>query len=70
MCLGIPMEVIAVDGRMARCSAKGIERDVSLFLLAEGSVEREGKVVHVLVSRLSSCDGALAGLSSKSRDFH
>jgi hydrogenase expression/formation protein HypC len=38
MCLGIPMEVIAIDGRVARCSAKGIERDVSLFLLAEGDV--------------------------------
>ena len=38
MCLGIPMEVIAIDGRTARCSAKGIERDVSLFLMADGDV--------------------------------
>lgn len=35
MCLGIPMEVIAVDGYLARCSAQGIERDVSLFLLQD-----------------------------------
>jgi hydrogenase expression/formation protein HypC len=35
MCLGIPMEVVAVDGYVARCSAKGIERDVSLFLLQD-----------------------------------
>ena len=35
MCLGIPMQVVAVDGYVARCSAKGIERDVSLFLLQD-----------------------------------
>jgi hydrogenase expression/formation protein HypC len=38
MCLGIPMQVIAVDGFIARCSAKGIERDVSLFLLQDQPV--------------------------------
>lgn len=38
MCLAVPMEVIAIDGRWARCGAKGIEREVSLFLLEEGSV--------------------------------
>lgn len=35
MCLGIPMQVIAVDGYLARCSAQGVERDVSLFLLQD-----------------------------------
>lgn len=35
MCLGIPMQIDAIDGFMARCSAKGIERDVSLFLLQD-----------------------------------
>ena len=35
MCLGIPMQVIAVDGFMARCTAHGIERDVSLFMLQD-----------------------------------
>ena len=35
MCLGVPMEIIAVDGLLARCSAKGVERDVSLFLLQD-----------------------------------
>ena len=35
MCLGIPMEVVAIDGFVARCSAKGVERDVSLFLLQD-----------------------------------
>ena len=35
MCLAIPMEVIAIDGYLARCSAHGIEREVSLFLLQD-----------------------------------
>ncbi len=35
MCLGIPMEVIAVDGYLARCSAQGVEREVSLFMLQD-----------------------------------
>jgi hydrogenase expression/formation protein HypC len=38
MCLAIPMQVIEIEGAMARCSAKGIERDVSLFLLQDGVV--------------------------------
>ncbi len=33
MCLGIPMQIDAIDGYSARCSAKGVSRDVSLFLL-------------------------------------
>lgn len=35
MCLGIPMEVVSVDGHMAHCSSQGIEREVSLFLLLD-----------------------------------
>jgi hydrogenase expression/formation protein HypC len=38
MCLAIPMQVIAVDGYTARCAAKGVERDVSLFLMQEDPV--------------------------------
>ena len=33
MCLGIPMQILAIDGHNARCSAKGVEREVSLFML-------------------------------------
>lgn len=33
MCLGIPMQIAAIDGHNARCAAKGVERDVSLFLM-------------------------------------
>lgn len=35
MCLGIPMQVREVDGFTARCEAKGVERDVSLFMLQD-----------------------------------
>jgi hydrogenase expression/formation protein HypC len=38
MCLGIPMQVVAVDGFQARCEAKGVSRDVSLFLLQHDPV--------------------------------
>ena len=33
MCLAIPMRIDAVNGYMARCEAKGVWRDVSLFML-------------------------------------
>ncbi len=35
MCLGIPMEILEIDGFDAHCSAKGVTRDVSLFLLQD-----------------------------------
>jgi hydrogenase expression/formation protein HypC len=48
MCLGIPMQVVRVDGYIACCSAKGVERDVSLFLLQdEPVVPGEFVMVHV-----------------------
>ena len=39
MCLGIPMQVVAIDGFTAHCEAKGIRRDVSLFMMQEGEVD-------------------------------
>ncbi|NGP54379.1 HypC/HybG/HupF family hydrogenase formation chaperone [Thioalkalivibrio sp. XN8] len=48
MCLGIPMQVVAVDGFMARCEAKGVERDVSLFMMQDEPVAvGEYVMVHV-----------------------
>lgn len=35
MCLGIPMQIETIDGFNARCSAKGVSRDVSLFLMQD-----------------------------------
>ncbi|NJK88390.1 MAG: HypC/HybG/HupF family hydrogenase formation chaperone [Myxococcales bacterium] len=46
MCLGIPMQVVEVDGFEARCEAKGVERRVSLFLVQHEEIQ-EGD--HVLV---------------------
>ena len=33
MCLGVPMQIKHIDGFNARCEAKGVERDASLFML-------------------------------------
>lgn len=33
MCLAIPMKIIELDGLVARCEAKGVQREVSLFML-------------------------------------
>jgi hydrogenase expression/formation protein HypC len=38
MCLAIPMRVLEIDGLMARCEAKGVERTVGLFLLQRESI--------------------------------
>ena len=38
MCLGIPMQIVAIDGYNARCTAKGEVREVSLFMLQDESV--------------------------------
>ncbi len=33
MCFGIPMQIQSIDGFIARCVAKGVERDANLFML-------------------------------------
>ncbi len=33
MCLGIPMQIRAIDGLVARCEAKGVEREANLLML-------------------------------------
>ena len=33
MCLAVPMRITALDGYQCTCEAKGIEREVSLFML-------------------------------------
>jgi hydrogenase expression/formation protein HypC len=48
MCLGIPMQIKAIDGFVARCEAKGVERDVSLFMMQDQPlVVDDYIVVHV-----------------------
>ncbi|MFP3873592.1 MAG: HypC/HybG/HupF family hydrogenase formation chaperone [Thiohalophilus sp.] len=38
MCLGIPMQIVEINGFNARCEAKGVERDISLFMLQDDAV--------------------------------
>lgn len=35
MCLGIPMQIREINGFVARCEAKGVEREVDLFMLQD-----------------------------------
>ncbi|QXP83894.1 HypC/HybG/HupF family hydrogenase formation chaperone [Methylococcus sp. Mc7] len=48
MCLAVPMQITRLDGFSARCTARGVERDVSLFMLQdEGIVPGDFVLVHV-----------------------
>ncbi|VFM95850.1 MAG: hydrogenase expression/formation protein HypC [Candidatus Kentron sp. G] len=48
MCLGIPMQVETIEGHTARCAAKGVYREVSLFMLQdEKIVVGDCVIVHV-----------------------
>ena len=48
MCLGIPMQIKAIEDFTARCEAKGVERDVSLFMMQDDPLEVDDfVVVHV-----------------------
>ena len=39
MCLAIPMKIVTIDGFNAHCEAKGVKRDVSLFMMQDDAVE-------------------------------
>lgn len=48
MCLAVPMKITSVDGYQCTCEAKGIEREVSLFMLQHENIEPGDHVlVHV-----------------------
>ena len=48
MCLAIPMKIMEIDGFNARCEAKGVEREVSLFMLQDEDLEPGDNIlVHV-----------------------
>jgi HupF/HypC family. len=40
MCLAIPMQIESIDGFTARCQAKGVWRDVSLFMMQDTAGRR------------------------------
>lgn len=63
MCLGIPMKIIAINQFMARCEAKGIERDVSLFMLQDEPLATgDYVVVHVgyAIQKVTAADALSA----------
>ena len=39
MCLAIPMQIVEINGFNARCEAKGVEREVSLFMMQDEPVK-------------------------------
>jgi hydrogenase expression/formation protein HypC len=48
MCLAVPMQIISVEGCVARCEAKGVQRNVSLTLLdSQEAVVGKHVLVHV-----------------------
>ena len=48
MCLGIPMRIRSIGGFVAHCEAKGIQRDVNLFMLqGEALAAGDFVVVHI-----------------------
>ncbi len=47
MCMGIPMQVKAIDGLVASCEAKGVERQASLLMLGDEVAVGDYVVVHL-----------------------
>jgi hydrogenase expression/formation protein HypC len=63
MCLAVPMQIKSVDGFNALCEAKGIEREVSLFMLqGEEVAPGDHVLVHVgyAIQKVSEEDARLA----------
>jgi hydrogenase expression/formation protein HypC len=59
MCLAVPMQITNIDGFNAHCSAKGVERDVSLFLLQDEALkEGDYVLIHVgyAIQRISEAE--------------
>lgn len=63
MCLGIPMQIQSVDGFVARCTAKGVQREANLFMLQHEPVGvGDYVVVHLgyAIERVSAEEAAAA----------
>jgi hydrogenase expression/formation protein HypC len=63
MCLGIPMRIQAIDGLIARCEAKGVQREVSLLMLGADGIEvGDHVVVHLgyAIDKVTPQDAAAA----------
>lgn len=63
MCLAIPMKIISIDGFKAKCEAKGIQRDVSIFMLQHDKVKVHDYVlIHVgyAIQKISKAEAVTA----------
>ncbi len=61
MCLAVPMKITKIEGFQCTCEAKGIEREVSLFMLQHEALELGDHVlVHVgyAIQKVSEQDAA------------
>ena len=61
MCLAIPMQVKHIEEFTARCEARGVERDVNLFMMQDENLEVGDHVlVHVgyAIQKVSPEDAA------------
>jgi hydrogenase expression/formation protein HypC len=61
MCLAIPMQVKSIDGYQCVCEARGVEREVSLFMMQGESVSPGDYVlIHVgyAIQKVSAEDAA------------
>ena len=48
MCLAVPMKITAIDGFRCTCEARGIEREVSLFMMQDDDLRPGDNIlVHV-----------------------
>ncbi len=59
MCLAVPMQITHIQGNSARCSAKGVDREVSIFLLQDEDLkEGDFVLIHVgyAIQKLSEED--------------
>lgn len=45
MCLGIPMQIKSINGYTANCEAKGVHREVSLFMMQDEDFSVDDYVV-------------------------
>ncbi len=54
MCLGVPMQIIEINGEMALSEIDGVRREASLMMLAEDVVVGDFVIVHAgfAISRL------------------
>ena len=61
MCLAVPMKITKIDGFQCTCEARGVEREVSLFMLQEEPLAPGDHVlVHVgyAIQKVSEEDAA------------